>query len=73
MPAKTIDEVLAEHTGEWMSIPGVVGTAIGQFKGKPCIKIFVVKKTAELAERIPSQVEGFPVIVEETGEIRPRG
>ena len=70
MPTKTIEEVLKEHTDEWMSIPGVVGTAIGEYKGKPCIKVLVVKKTKELTEKIPSRVEGFPVVIEETGEIR---
>ena len=70
MPAKAIEEVLKEHTDEWMSIPGVVGTAIGEYNGKPCIKVLAVKKTKELTEKIPSRVEGFPVIIEATGEIR---
>ena len=70
MAAKTIEEVLEENTGRWMSISGVVGTAIGEFKGKPCIKILVVKKTPELTGKIPSTIEGFPVIIKQTGEIR---
>lgn len=70
MAAKTIEEVLEEHTGEWLSIRGVVGTAIGEFEGKPCIRIFVVEETEELTKQIPSDVEGFPVIVSESGEIR---
>ena len=70
MTSKTIEQVLEEHTDKWMSIPGVVGTAIGELKGKPCIKVLVVKKNEELKKKIPSQVEGFPVVIEETGEIR---
>jgi hypothetical protein len=70
MAPKTIQQVLKEHTDEWMSIPGVVGTAIGKFEGKPCIKILVVKVTKELTEKIPSRVEGYPVVIEETGEFR---
>lgn len=70
MTTKTIEQVLEAHTDEWMSIPGVVGTAIGEFRGKPCIKVLVVKKTRDLTKKIPSQVEGFPVVIEETGEIR---
>ena len=70
MAAKTIEEVLKENTNKWMSIRGVVGTAIGEFKGKPCIKIFVVKKTPELMKKIPSTLEGFPVDIKQTGEIR---
>ena len=30
MTGKTIEEVLKEHTTEWMSISGVVGTGIGE-------------------------------------------
>ena len=73
MPAKTIEEVQEAYTDEWMSNPGVVGTGIGEFKGKPCIKIFVAKKTEALEKKLPSQVEGFPVIIEETGEFRALG
>ncbi len=70
MSEQTIQDVLKEHTDEWMSIPGVVGTAIGEFEDKPCIKVFVAKETRELTQKIPSEVEGFPVVIEETGEIR---
>ena len=70
MAPRTIEEVLKEHTDEWMSIPGVVGTAIGKVEGKPCIKILVVQETEELTGKIPSEVEGFPVVIQETGEIR---
>ena len=72
MPLKPIEEVLKEHTNELMSIPGVVGTAQGLCNDKPCIKVFVIKKTQELEKKIPDVLEGFPVEVEETGEIRAR-
>ena len=67
---KTIEEVLKEHTKELMSIPGVVGTAQGLCDGKPCIKVFVIKKTSELDQKIPGILESHPVTIEETGEIR---
>jgi hypothetical protein len=70
MPEKAIEEVLKQHTDSLMSLPGVVGTAIGKCEGKPCIKVLVVKKTPELSEKIPLELEGFPVVVEETGMIR---
>ena len=72
MAAPTIEDVLKEHTDEWMSIPGVVGTGIGECEGKPCIRILVAKKTPELLKKIPSKLEGFVVDVQETGEIRAR-
>ena len=70
MAAKTIQEVLKEHTTELMSLPSVVGTAQGLCDGKPCIKVFVIKKTPELDQKIPDTLEGHPVMIEETGEIR---
>ena len=70
MLSKTIEQVQEEHTGEWMAIPGVEGTGIGLFKGKPCIKVFTSVKTEKLRGKIPSSVEGYPVIIEETGVFR---
>ncbi len=70
MPERTIEQVQEEHTDEWMAIPGVEGTAIGLFEGKPCIKIFTSSKPQEVRDKIPSTVEGYPVIIEETGEFR---
>ena len=67
MPRKSIKQVLNERADEWMSVPGVVGTTIGTFKGKPCIKIFTSSKPQELQAKFPSTVESYPVIIEETG------
>src|SRR5574341_155179 len=70
MPSKPIEKVLEEHTTELMSIKGVIGTAEGLCDGKPCIKIFVIKRTRQLTQRIPTKLEGYPVVIEETGEFR---
>jgi len=70
MPERTIEQVQEEHTDAWMAIPGVEGTAIGLYEGKPCIKIFSSSKPQQLRDKIPSTVEGYPVIIEETGEFR---
>jgi hypothetical protein len=70
MAGKTIEVVLKEHTDQLMSLPGVVGTAIGTCEGNPCIKVLVVKKFPALVKRIPPMLEGYPVVIEETGEIR---
>ncbi len=70
MPSKSIIEVLKEHTDELMSIPGVVGTAEGLCDDQPCIKVFVIKNTPELEQKIPPVLEGYTVNVEETGEFR---
>ena len=70
MAAKTIEEVLKEHTPQLMSLAGVVGTAQGFCDNKPCRQVFVIEKTPELDQKIPDVLEGYPVMVEETGEIR---
>jgi hypothetical protein len=67
---KTIAEVLGEHSGKLMSIPGVVGTAEGLKDGRPCVKVLVVQKTPEIEKKIPRELEGYPVEIVETGEIR---
>jgi hypothetical protein len=70
MPQKSIEQVLNEKANEWMSVPCVVGTAVGTFKDKPCIKIFTTSKPQELRDKIPSSVENYPVIIEQTGTFR---
>lgn len=61
--------MLADYTDEWMELRGVVGTSIGQCDGAPCIRVMVVKKTDELAAKIPARVEGYTVDMVETGRI----
>ena len=73
MPGKTIEQVLDEKTDEWMAVPGVVGVAIGQFKGKPCIRIFTSVRPQQLRAKLSSTVEDYLVIVEQTGPIRALG
>ena len=67
---KTIEEVLKEHSSKLMSIPGVVGTAQSLCEGQPCIKVFVSKKTVQLEQKIPKTLEGYPVVIQETGKFK---
>ena len=69
-PKKPISAVLGEHTDRLTSLPGVVGTAQGLCDGKPCIKVFVVRRTSEWLDQIPDVLEGYTVEVQETGMIR---
>jgi hypothetical protein len=68
MANKTIEQVLKDSADKWMALPSVVGVAIGQFQDKPCIKIFTSSDPKELRDKISSTVEGYPVIIERTGE-----
>jgi outer membrane lipoprotein SlyB len=72
MSGKTIQQVQEEHTAAWMALPGVVGTAIGQCDGRPCILVLTAANTEQIRKQIPATVEGYPVVVQYTGEIRAR-
>ena len=71
MIGRTITEVINEHTPKLMAVSGVVGTALGLENGTPCIVVFVRKKDARLERELPRQIEGFPVRVDEVGDIGP--
>ena len=70
MENNTIEEVLKIYTSEFMSIPGVVGTAIGKQKDESCIIVLVIEKTPDLTEKIPLIIEGFPVVIKQAGELK---
>jgi hypothetical protein len=69
--ARTIDQVLAAHTDSLMKIPGVVGTAIGLCGGERCIKVLMTGGSRS-AGTIPTELEGYRVVVEVGGPIVPR-
>ena len=69
MGDNTIESVLDEHRDKLMALPGVVGTAVGECEGKPCIKVYVVRKNHELLRQIPSTLAGYSITIEDTGEI----
>jgi len=69
---RSIQAVLEDNATTLTSIPGVVGTALGEVSNKPCIKVFVARRTPELVDQVPSSLEGYPVAVEETGEFLAR-
>ena len=70
MQPKSIVQVLNEHADQLMSIPGVSGVGIGDCRGSPCIKIFVVKATPSVTRHLPTRLDGYEVVIEETGEFR---
>ena len=72
MTVKSIEQVQEAHTPALMSLAGVVGTFIGvTADGRPCIKVMVIRRTRALEAKIPTQLEGYPVEIFESGEIRP--
>ena len=72
MPQRDITTVMNAHVSELMAIPGVTGVAVGALdNGTPCILALVLKQTDEIAAKIPQSIEGHPVKIFESGEIRP--
>ena len=70
MAKKSIEDVLKEYTAQLMSVSGVVGVAQGLCSKEPCIRVFVVEKTDELLKQIPTEIEGYEVDIQKTGEFR---
>ena len=72
-PLRDINAVLADHDQELLAIPGVAGVYVGLLKDNktPCLKVMLTRKDSDLERRIPRTLEGYPVITEVTGEIRP--
>ncbi|NIP38343.1 MAG: hypothetical protein GWO07_05570 [Candidatus Dadabacteria bacterium] len=69
---KPIITVLEENTDFLMSTKGVVGIAQGLCEGKDCIKVYVVKKTAEILEEVPKSLDGYKIEIVETDVIKAR-
>lgn len=53
-----------------MTIAGVIGTGIGRCEDKPCILVFTTSDAEHLRQKIPATVEGYPINIQNTGEIR---
>jgi hypothetical protein len=70
---RDINAVLRDHDTELLAIPGVTGVYVGLARDgrTPCLKVMAVKVTPALRQQVPRQLEGYDVVVEETGVIRP--
>jgi hypothetical protein len=74
-PKRDINAVLAAHDKELLAIPNVVGVYVGVLEDgrTPCLKVMLSRKTPEAVRVIPRNLEGYPVVLEVTGEIRALG
>lgn len=72
-PKRDINAVLAAHDKELLAIPNVVGVYVGTLEDRRslCIKVMLSRQNREAERKIPRTIEGYPVIAEVTGEIRP--
>jgi len=66
--------VVDAHAPELIKVPGVTAVAVGALdSGEPCVRIYVKTLTDELRAKLPKTLDGWPVDVEESGEIKPLG
>lgn len=69
-----IMSVVDAHAPRLIAIDGVAAIAVGALdSGEPCVRIYVVELTDSLRAQLPRTLEGWPVDIEESGEIRPLG
>ena len=69
-PPPAIETVLQQNSAELMQIPGVVGVAQGLQDERPCIVVYVKEKTDAVSAQIPKTLNGYPVQIIESGELR---
>lgn len=69
-PPPAIETVLQQHSAELMKLPGVVGVAQGLQDERPCIVVYVKEKTDAVSAQIPKTLNGYPVQIIESGELR---
>ncbi len=74
-PKRDINAVLRDHDRELLAKPGVVGVYVGLLGDQktPCLKVMLARKDRMLERSIPRTIEGYRVVTEVTGEIRPMG
>jgi hypothetical protein len=66
-----IREVKARHEDLLLSIPGVVSVGVGMGPdGTPAIIVGLDRHRPEAIEKIPEELEGYPVHVEMVGRLR---
>jgi hypothetical protein len=68
-----IREVKARHEGRLLGVDSVQGVGIGEERGRPVITVYVAGPTEALRRAIPPELEGYPVRVVVSGELRALG
>lgn len=63
-----IDDVLARHQESLIAVPGVVGVGVTERGGQPAVLVMLSRVTPE-SKALPEEIEGYPVLIEVTGEI----
>ncbi len=67
---RSVEQVFDTHRDSLLSIPGVVGAGIARLDGKPCIMVMVKQKSEVAPGQIPKELDGYKVVIDETGEFK---
>ena len=72
-PRRDIRAVLADHDDGLMAMPGVVGVYVGVMDDQKtiCLKVMLARDDKKLKQSIQQKIEGYPVVIEVTGPIKP--
>ena len=73
MSEMKVKDVIKKHTEKLLALPGVVGIGEGELNGEPCILIFIRDNQADLQKDIPSKLEGYPIVINKSGDFSARG
>lgn len=69
---KPVAEVIQDHAATLLATEGVVGLYSGKLEdGRTCVRVAVAVRTPEVEARIPAELDGYPVLIVETGPIVP--
>ncbi len=66
----TIEEVIEKHRMELLAIQGVHGFGVTEREGTKCIVIYVDMGSEYLREKLPQELDGYPVVIEMTDEFK---
>jgi len=68
-----IYEVKRQNEADLLALPGVVSVGIGRApNGQPAIIVGVESAGAAGARRVPSEISGYPVVIQNTGQLKAR-
>jgi len=63
------EAALQKHEERLMAMPEVTGVGLGGSEDSPIIVVMVSRGGRDIRDQLPSNLEGYPVKVEVTGEI----
>ena len=69
----SVRTTLQRHLPRLLAIPGVVGAAVGESGGRPCIAVYVDPAAPVPPGALPATLDGYPIVTEPAGPFRALG